>query len=234
MHSRRFAWAALSLAVAACQPPEGPTGAGGLRVRILHAAPGAPSLDVTLDGARVARGLRYGEATSFEEVPAGRQVCKLLDAVGQGAFAAQVLDLPAGSALTLVLATREARLEVNPLIDGFAPPREGHLRVRLLHAAPLESVAVDLGSDGSLEVPALAPGEATSPEGLELTANQAATLRLAGAGRFTVPALPSGSELLLVLTGVPAEPAAAREPLALLGVAPSAVLGFIAPESGVQ
>jgi hypothetical protein len=200
---------------------------------VVHAAPGAPKLDVTLDGARIARDLGYGEATDSQEVAAGWHALEVVDAQSGGAFASQPIELPAGPALTLVLSAREGRVEVSALADGFGPPRDGHIRLRLMHAAPLSALAVDLDNDGAVEVNALEPGEATAPEGFELKANTTTALRLAGAGRFTVPALPSASELLLVLTGVQGQPATPKQALALLGLAPSAVLGFISPETGI-
>jgi len=56
-------------AVALSDAPEG--NAGGARVRVLHASPDAPAVDVWVSGSKVFSEIEFEESTSFVEVPAG-------------------------------------------------------------------------------------------------------------------------------------------------------------------
>jgi len=65
---------------------------GASRVRFLHAVPGAPNMDVYLDGARVAADVAYGEATPHFNVTDGSHQVALRQA-GTDAAAAPLLEV---------------------------------------------------------------------------------------------------------------------------------------------
>lgn len=77
-----------------------PTAEGRARVRAVHAAPDAPSVDVaTEDGATVAEGLEFGEAATVE-IPAGDSVAAVSKAGAEETVARFPIEPEAGHVYT--------------------------------------------------------------------------------------------------------------------------------------
>ncbi|MGY1660578.1 DUF4397 domain-containing protein [Geodermatophilus sp. SYSU D00705] len=92
-----------------------PPPAGAARVRVVAAAAGTPSLDVTADGVVVAGGLRPPEAGSYVAVPAGATALQLRSG---GAPADVPVELAAGSLYSLLVLDRpDGGLTVRVLLD---------------------------------------------------------------------------------------------------------------------
>jgi hypothetical protein len=181
-------------------------------------ASGEP-LDATWDQVVLSDDLPSTESSPFLAVPSGRAQLELTAALGGSVRARSTLEAVA-DAHTSLLVTPGSR--VTPLVHRFAAPGDGTIRARLVHAAESLLTATLEAHQLSLQ-----PWTDSGPEGLELAAGQASTLWLATTGastRFTVPALPAKSEVLLVILQGPTG-------LSVLGVAPSAVLGFL-PRGG--
>lgn len=190
---------------------------------------------MSIDGSVVARGLRSGEAADFVVVEPGTRTLAVFDADSSAPVFSTELVLADGSEVNVVLTGKAGALTVAPVVSAFAPPRDGRLRLRVLHAAPgLGPVSFDFGDDGAVDIAALSPGFSSTAEGIEGAANTLVPLRVVddhGPSRhFTVPALPAHSELLLVLTEESVSDQAPGSRAALLGIAPSAVLGFLRQE----
>ena len=207
------------------------------QVRLVNAAPGTAGLVFLAGERRLSPPLGYGEASFVNTVSAGLTELTARADADAGERAALSVALQPDSLRTVVaLVGHDGLLHLLSVNHAFAPPRAGSIRVRVVHAAPqVFAVNVDVGDDGTVEAVSL-PGESASAvDGFELAADTRCPLALIEAttgnriARFWVPALPAQSEVLLVLTGVGARPSGMPEGLSMLGVARSAVLGFLRP-----
>jgi len=109
-------------------------------VRIVHAAPGSPEVDVYLNDSPVIMGLTYGTSTDFVSVPGGDdrkiQVVAAGGTPGDGDLVDSDIDVDGRDAYEVVvsgdpddLKAESAELDLSPLPDGQS-------RVRVIHASP--------------------------------------------------------------------------------------------------
>jgi hypothetical protein len=123
--------------------------AGTARVRVLAAAAGAPTVDVTVEsGPTLAAGLPFAATSASTAVPAGRVAVRL---TSDGQVTTVPVDLVAGSVVSLlVLDSPEGGLTARVVLDATAPPAP----------APAPAVVLPLGG-------VAAGGRAvTAPDGL--------------------------------------------------------------------
>jgi hypothetical protein len=217
---RRLGW--LLVALAGCGQPR------PAQVRVINLMSGSSGIDVAFRDERLARRLRPGEASVFEAMNAGPVEAAVLDSSTGQALGQLSFDAPEAEALSVVVAAPGDGVLGYGLVHRFAAPRDGLIRARVLNVAPGDAVQVVL-ADRLLGL--LAPGQDTGPEGVLLPSGRPSALTVFVDGaqlRFQVPGLPDRSELLLVLGR-----AASGQGISMLGVAPSAALGFFQPVSGV-
>ena len=113
---------------------------GEALLRVVHASPDAPAIDVWVDDAVAVEGLAFGAASDFLSVAAGERRVRVVPAGSDpedGAVLEEEVDLEEGSAsvfaATGLLAEIEARVYE---VDLGAFEEEGRARVRVVHAAP--------------------------------------------------------------------------------------------------
>ena len=127
-------------------------------VRIVHASPDAPAVDVWVNGEVAISGLAFGEATDYIELPGGDYDVAVTPA-GAGAEDAVIeatLTLENGAAYTVAAVGELAMIEPLVLQDNLAAPAEGMAHVRVVHAAP-DAPAVDVAvADGPVLIEGLA------------------------------------------------------------------------------
>jgi hypothetical protein len=118
------------------------------RMRLLHASPQAPVVDVYIDGEPFMTGLAYGEVGDYHPISAERHTIRILPA-GAGAQGRPLLDghlgllREAGDYTVLVLG--EVRhLHTLPLLDTTSAPGDDQAKIRFAHASP-DAPAVDVG-----------------------------------------------------------------------------------------
>ncbi len=109
------------------------------RLRFLHAAPGAPEVDVYVDGALVAPGLAYGEITPHVTFAAGAPEVVLRQA-GTGAegtpLASITANLTADLAFMLVIQGAPDALEMVQYEDILDPLEPGMARLTAINTIP--------------------------------------------------------------------------------------------------
>jgi hypothetical protein len=132
----------------------GATGASAqenARVRVIHASPDAPNVDVYADDARVLSDVPYKGASDYLSVPAGPHNFKVFAAGADPASDTPVIDadatLAAGADYTIVAAGRLADIQPVVLEDNNAAPAAGKAHVRVVHASP-DAPAVDVAVAG--------------------------------------------------------------------------------------
>ena len=118
----------------------------GGRVRVLHASPDAPAVDVLVDGAKVIEGLPFREYTEYLALPAGRHEIR----VNVSGTSTTVLNaaptVEAGkdyTAIAVGFAGKEPALDLVLLVDDNTLPQGNQIKVRVVHAAA-SAPAVDV------------------------------------------------------------------------------------------
>jgi hypothetical protein len=218
----------------------------GAMLRVVHASPDAPAVDVYAEGvaAPLLTDLSYGETSDYLEVAAGTYNIQLRaagsSATSQPAFETGDLDIADGAKITaaavglLTSADADERFRVLPLVENFSAAGAGNAIVRIVHASPdAPTVALDVGNDAAPEITDFARFEDTGeagvplPSGSELQIAVWAGTPLSRVTAFTTPQLPEGAELFVFATGLLAEQPRATDGFNLLAVGPSGTIGFI-------
>ncbi len=130
---------------------------GGARVRVVHASPDAPAVDILVNDGVAFSNLAFEGITDFAEVPAGTYNVKV---VPTGATSPIVIeaDLPLSAATDYTVIATDFLAMLTPAIltaDG-GMPTEGNAWVRFFHASP-DTPAVDIAvTNGPVLLPNVA------------------------------------------------------------------------------
>ena len=165
--NRRARVAALFVAGAALASLAAPAAAAdNARVRVLHASPDAPAVDVYVDGEKVGAplaGLEFGDITDYVALPGGTYDLKVCAAADESVCPIEANDVAveAGTSYTIAATNDLASIEAQIITDSPAPVA-GEAHVRVVHFSA-DTPAVDvLTQDGATEVvDALAYPDAT-------------------------------------------------------------------------
>jgi hypothetical protein len=130
----------------------GPASAGETaRVRVVHASPDAPAVDVYADGARALTNVPYKGYSDYLPLPAGPHNFKVFATGADPASDTAVIDadatLEAGKDYTVVAVGLLADIEAAVFEDNNAAPAAGKAHVRVIHASP-DAPAVDVAVAG--------------------------------------------------------------------------------------
>jgi hypothetical protein len=120
-------------------------------IRLVHAAPDAPPVDVYLNEAQVTKNLAYGAATEYVAVPSGGG--RAVQIVPTGAPKEQAvistnLDFDPGQAYEMLVTGSGNDLQLTITGTDLRPLAAGQARIRLVHASP-DAGAIDLGVKGN-------------------------------------------------------------------------------------
>lgn len=145
---------------AACDDDDDNTGPEGeSRVRVVHASPDAPEVDVLLDDAVVLSEVPYLAASDYLETTDGDHNLKV-NAAGTSTTAIDAdVTLTDGTDYTVIASGLVAQIEPIVLEDDNTAPAAGSVRVRAIHGAP-SAPAVDVyvtapGADLATATPTL-------------------------------------------------------------------------------
>jgi hypothetical protein len=126
--------------------------AGEARVRVLHASPDAPAVDVYVDGSEAISDLAFNEITDYVSLPAGDHAVQVFPASANGT-GDPVIDVPAlgldaGTDYTVAAVGLVADIEPLVLVDNNAAPAAGKAHIRVVHASP-DAPNVDIFAEGA-------------------------------------------------------------------------------------
>lgn len=124
---------------------------GDARVRVLHASPDAPNVDVYVDGAEAISDLPFSEITDYISLPAGDYDVAVYAASANGEgdpVIAATLTLDAGVDYTVAAINEVAAIEPLVLVDNNGAPAAGNAHVRFVHASP-DAPNVDIAAEGA-------------------------------------------------------------------------------------
>jgi hypothetical protein len=182
---------------AACDDDDDNTGPEGeARVRVVHASPDAPNVDVLLDDNEVLSDVPYLDASDYLEASAGGHNVK----VNAAGTATTVIDadvtLADGADYTVIASGLAAEITPIVLLDDNSTPAAGNARVRAIHGAP-GAPAVDVyvtapGADIETALPVLT--------GVEF--GDVADYLEVPAGDYQVRVTPAGTKVLAIDSGM--------------------------------
>lgn len=139
------ALSALLVALAIALPV---TAANEARVRVVHASPDAPAVDVLVNGAKAFTNAPFKGITAYAPLAAGSYKVQV---VPTGAMTPVVIDatlaLEANTDYTVVAMGKLANIGPVVLKDNNAAPAAGKAHVRIVHASP-DAPAVDIAVKG--------------------------------------------------------------------------------------
>jgi hypothetical protein len=166
------------------------------RVRVVHASPDAPEVDVLVDDAEVLGDVPYLTASDYLGVPAGGRNVKVNAAGSTTTVIDADVSLVDGTDYTVIASGLLAAIEPIVLEDDNSAPAAGNVKVRAIHGAP-SAPAVDIyvtapGADLAAETPALSNVEF----------GVVADYIEAPAGDYQVRVTPTGTKTVVIDSGV--------------------------------
>ena len=129
--------------------------AGNGMVRVLHASPDAPNVDVYADGGKILSDVPFGALSDYLSVPAKTYAIRVCAAGSDGTVDANCpiitdLAVAAGKKYTVVASNFVATIKANVFVDG--PATAGKASVRVVHLSS-DTPAVDvLTEDGATTI----------------------------------------------------------------------------------
>lgn len=157
MSARRSGAAALVAAAALLATVAGPAAAADTAmVRVLHASPDAPAVDVFVDGNKVGAplaDLKFGDLSAYVAVPAGSHDIKVCATADNTVcpIVANGVNLAAGTHYTIAATNVLASIEAQVITDAPSPVAD-KTQVRVVHFSA-DTPAVDvLTQDGATKV----------------------------------------------------------------------------------
>jgi hypothetical protein len=122
---------------------------GNAKVRVVHASPDAPAVDVFVNGNRTLTNVPFFTASDYLDLPAGTYRVQV-SPTGQPASAA-VIDatatIEAGKAYTIAATGEVANIQPTIVVDDLTAPAAGKAKVKVYHFSP-DAPAVDVKLKG--------------------------------------------------------------------------------------
>jgi hypothetical protein len=134
---------------------------GEAYVRVVHASPDAPNVDVWVDGERALSDVPFTAVSDYLALPAGDYNVQVTATGSTDPVIEADLTLEAGTSYTVAAIGALADISATVLTDDRAPA-DGQAKLRVFHASPAAPASVDVAvTDGPVLVEGLAYPEAT-------------------------------------------------------------------------
>ena len=131
-------------------------------VRVAHASPDAPNVDIWVDGESVLTDVPFTAVSDYLALPAGTYNVQVTATGSTDPVIDADLDVEAGVSYTVAATGPLADITATVLTDDRAPAA-GQAKLRVFHASPSAPAEVDVAvTDGPILVEALAYPEATA------------------------------------------------------------------------
>jgi uncharacterized protein DUF4397 len=187
---------AASALTATCSDDDNNTGPEGqARVRVVHASPDAPAVDVLVDDAAALSNVDYLTASDYVELADGAHNVKVNAAGTSTTVIDADVDLADGTDYTVIASGLLESIQPIVLEDDNSTPAAGTARVRAIHGAP---------SAPAVDVYVTAPGadlEAASPALSNVAFGDVADYLEVPAGDYQVRVTPAGTKTVVIDSG---------------------------------
>ena len=122
---------------------------GNALVRVVHASPDAPAVDVYVDGNKALSNVPFFTASDYLPLPAGPHDIKVTPAgdANTAVIDAKGVSFEAGKAYTVAATGTLAEIKPTVYSDNLSAPAAGKAHVRVVHASP-DAPAVDIKVKG--------------------------------------------------------------------------------------
>jgi hypothetical protein len=226
--------------------PPPPSPVTPAQIRIVHASPDAPAVDIWEMGADkpLVTGLTYGDTSAYLPLASGSSWIQIRPSPSTAStpavYTSGLIPVASGSKITAIASgllsapDPSEALRVLPLVEGFDAPASGSAIVRIVHAGvDAPTVGIDVGNDNpaSPEVAALGRYSDTGAQGVSLPSGKSLQIGIDAAGAvvtaFTTPDLPDGADLFVIATGELASLPRDKSGFSLLVVGPNGTVGFV-------
>lgn len=187
------------------------------QIRVLHASPDAPAVDVTAGPTTLASNAAYKDATAFRTVPAGSTAVKVNVAGTSTTVINATVNLRSDKVYTVIAANAVASLEPLVIEEDPAAPPSGQVAVRVVHAAP---------QVGAVDVYVTAPGASLTTA----TPTLAAVPFKGVSNRLTIPA----ATYQVRITAAGSKSAVFDSGSVALAAGSNLVLGAVAQDQGAS
>jgi Domain of unknown function (DUF4397) len=181
---------------AACDDDDDNTGPeGDARVRVVHASPDAPDVDVLLDDTEVLSDVPYLATSDYLETTDGEHNLKVNAAGTTTTVIDADVTLTEGADYTVIASGLVAEIEPIVLEDDNTAPAAGSVRVRAIHGAP---------SAPSVDVYVTAPGADLATATPTLTGvdfGEFSDYLEVPAGEYQVRVTPAGTKTVAIDSG---------------------------------
>ncbi len=153
MGKRSILITAVIFATIAALLPTIPTeAAGDAQIRVIHASPDTPPVDVYVDGARVISALGFTKSSDYQTIAAGKHDFQLyqggaIPATSDPVIQAKGMEIPAGAKLSLVGIGWLASIRTLVVDDRTPAPTPGKAKLRFVHVGP-DVQPVDFATKG--------------------------------------------------------------------------------------
>jgi hypothetical protein len=185
---------AAALGAAACDDDNtGPDSEA--RVRVVHASPDAPNVDVLIDGAAVLTDVPFGAASAYLPVEAGDRELQVRAAGTSTVVIDDGQYLDDGSDYTVIASGLVAGISALALADDNSAPAAGQIKLRVVHGAP---------SAPAVDVYVTAPGadlNAATPTLTSVPFRAASDYLEVPAGNYQIRVTVAGTKMVAIDTG---------------------------------
>lgn len=165
-------------------------------LRVFHASPDAPNVDIAVDGVTVLKNVAYKTASDYLAISAGKHT---INVYATGTTTNPVLSgsvtLAKKSYTTVAAVNFVAHLQVEVITDDNTPPTTGNIKLRLIHAAPAAP---------SVDIYVTAPGadlSTATPNFTNVPFFTVSSYISAPAGSYQVRITPTGTKTVVIDTG---------------------------------
>ena len=116
---------------------------GNARVKVVHASPDAPNVDVLVDNVSLLSNVAYQSVSTYNNVPSGSRTFVVRSTGTTTNLISQNVDFEDDTDYTVLAADMRANITPVVLEDDNTAPTTGNVKVRFIHASPAGS-AVDV------------------------------------------------------------------------------------------